>query len=257
MRLAAYQFGVSGDVKKNTEIIKRAVSEAAGKKAELIIFPECCISGYPPNDLPGSKDFDTNELPGILEELKELSEKHNIGILLGSIAFDGKYYNRAFLIRPGESLKWYDKRALYGWDSDNFETGNSEGVFEIGDLRIGVRICFEARFPEYFRELYKAKTDLNLVIFYAVSNEDETGKYDVLKSHLISRAAENVTPIFTVNAIKPYQSAPTCFINASGKIMAEAKRNSEEMLIYDFEKKELDFGEIGRKRESDRLLGIR
>ena len=38
--------------------------------------------------------------------------------------------------------------------------------------------------------------------------------------------------------------------------MIEAKRNEEDMIIYDFEKKELNFGELGRKRESDILLGM-
>ena len=256
MRLAAYQFDVTGDVKKNTEKIKNAVLKAAENKADFIAFPECAISGYPPTDLPTSKDFDFEALPAVLKELQELSDAHKITILVGSIAFDETYVNRAFLIAPKRDIRHYDKRALYGYDSDNFARGNNDGIFEINGLKVGVRICFEARFPEYFRELYKAKTDLNVVIFYAVSDTDETDKYNVLRSHLISRAAENVTPIFAVDAITPFQSAPTCFINASGKVLAETERNKEELLIFDFEKKEPDFGEIGRKKESDYLLGI-
>ena len=256
MRLAAYQFDVTGDVKKNTEKIKTAIEKAAAENADFIAFPECAISGYPPTDLPTSKDFDLETLPAVLQELQELSDAHKITILVGSIAFDEKYLNRAFLISPKRDIKHYDKRALYGWDSENFERGNTDGIFEINGLKVGVRICFEARFPEYFRELYKEKTDLNIVIFYAVSDTDETDKYNVLRSHLISRAAENVTPIFAVDAITPFQSAPTCFINASGKVLAETERNKEELLIFDFEKKEPDFGELGRKKESDYLLGI-
>ena len=256
MRLAAYQFDVTGDVKKNTEKIKTALEKAAAENADFIAFPECAISGYPPTDLPTSKDFDYTAIPEVLKELQELSDAHKITILVGSIAFDEKYVNRAFLIAPKRDIRHYDKRALYGWDSENFARGNTDGIFEICGLKVGVRICFEARFPEYFRELYKEKTDLNVVIFYAVSDKDETDKYNVLRSHLISRAAENVTPILAVDAITPFQSAPTCFINASGKVLAEAKRNSEELLFYDFEKSELNFGEIGRKRESDYLLGL-
>ena len=256
MRLAAYQFDVTGDVKKNTEKIKNAVLNAAENKADFIAFPECAISGYPPTDLPTSKDFDLEALPAVLQELQELSDAHKITILVGSIAFDETYVNRAFLIAPKRDIRHYDKRALYGWDSENFARGNNDGIFEINGLKVGVRICFEARFPEYFRELYKENTDLNVVIFYAVSDTDETDKYNVLRSHLISRAAENVTPIFAVDAITPFQSAPTCFINASGKVLAELDRNKEEILFYDFEKSELNFGEIGRKRESDHLLGL-
>lgn len=256
MRLAAYQFAVCGDLKKNTEKIKEAIEKAAAEKADFIAFPECALSGYPPTDIASSKDFDFKALPAVLNELQELSDKHNITVLTGSIAFDEKYVNRAFLIAPKRDIRHYDKRALYGYDSDNFERGNTDGIFEINGLKVGVRICFEVRFPEYFRELYKEKTDLNVVIFYAVSDFDDTEKYDVMRSHLISRAAENVTPILSVDAITPYQSCPTAFINASGRVLSEAKRNSEELLFYDFEKSELNFGEIGRKRESDRLLGL-
>ncbi len=256
MRTALFQFAVTGDVKKNTEKIKNAIKEAAEKGAELIVFPECAVSGYPPTDIPGSKDFDIKALPAVLNEFQGLSDEHDISIIVGSIAFDEKYYNRAFLISPQKEIRHYDKRALYGWDSDNFERGNNDGVFDLKGLKVGVRICFEARFPEYFRELYKAGTDLNIVIFYAVSDTDETDKYNVLKSHLISRAAENVTPIFAVDAITPFQSAPTCFITASGKVLSELERNKEDLLIYDFEKEDLNFGEIGRKRESDHLLGL-
>ncbi|MBO4783643.1 MAG: carbon-nitrogen hydrolase family protein, partial [Lachnospiraceae bacterium] len=147
MRLAAYQFDVMGDVKKNTEKIKNAVLKAAENKADFIAFPECAISGYPPTDLASSKDFDYEALPEVLKELQELSDKHNITILVGSIAFVEKYVNRAFLIAPKRDIKHYDKRALYGWDSENFERGNTDGIFEINGLKVGVRICFEARFP--------------------------------------------------------------------------------------------------------------
>ena len=256
MRLAAYQFAVCGDLQKNTEKIKVAIEKAAAEKADFIAFPECALSGYPPTDLASSEDFDYKALSAVLRELQELSDAHKITILVGSIAFDEKYVNRAFLIAPKRDIRHYDKRALYGYDSDNFERGNDDGIFEIKDYKVGIRICFEARFPEYFRELYKANTDLDIVISYAVSDFDDTEKYDVLRSHLISRAAENVTPIFAVDAITPFQSAPTCFINASGRVLKEAERNKEELLFYDFEKSDLNFGEIGRKRESDRLLTL-
>ena len=44
------------------------------------------------------------------------------------------------------------------------------------------------RFPEYFRELYARKTDLNVVLFYDVSDVDDTGRYDLIKGQLQTRA---------------------------------------------------------------------
>ena len=257
MRAALYQFAVTGDVKENIACIKKAVKEAVSEKADLIVFPECALSGYPPRDISSSKDCDFNLVSNALEELKELADKNGINIIVGLIVNDGNIYNRACFISPNKAIEFYDKRALYGWDEENFTKGEKDGIFEIAGLKIGVRICFEVRFPEYFRELYLEKTDLNIVLFNDVSGTDDIDRYNLIKSHLITRAVENVTPVLSVNTITPFETAPTCYIDASGKVLFECNRNKEEMLVFDFEKKELNFGEIGRKRESDSLLGIK
>ena len=77
-----------------------------------------------------------------------------------------RFITGQFFFSHIKNCQFYDKRALWGWDRDNFTEGQNEGIFEIGGITIGVRICFEIRFPEYFRELYKQRTDLNVVLFY-------------------------------------------------------------------------------------------
>ena len=256
MKIAAYQFGVAGSIESNIEIIKRAISEASAKKAELIVFPECALSGYPPRDISSSADVDECNIREVLADLRNISEEYGISILIGTIAYEnGQSYNRAYLISPGKPMQWYDKRALYGWDEENFSAGDETGIFEIAGFRIGVRICYEIRFPEYFRQLYLENTDLNIVLFYDVSDDEDEERYQLIRSHIVTRAVENVTPILAVNAISPNQTAPTCFANASGKVCAELEKGKEGMLIYDFEKEALNFGELGRKKYSDILLG--
>ena len=256
MRIAAYQFNVSGDIKHNIEVIESAVIGAAEQKAELIAFPECALTGYPPRSIPNVSAVDRDAVSAGLRHLQNLSDEYGIRIIIGTVAFEEKCYNRACLISPGCMMGRYDKRALYGWDAENFTEGRNPGVFKIGDLTIGVRICYEVRFPEYFRELYRANTDLDIVLFSDVSDEDNVSRYETIRSHLITRAVENVTPILSVNESSEYQTAPTAFFDASGKVLCEHERNKEGMIIYDFEKKELNFGEIGRRLESDRLLNM-
>jgi len=253
MRLAAYQFGVTGDIKHNMETIGKAVELAAEKKAELIVFPECAVTGYPSRDIDKAENIDNAAVENALKALQGLSDKFGISIIVGTVVFEEKYYNRAYLFTPGQKVSWYGKRALYGWDAENFAPGTETGIFQIGGLNIGVRICFEVRFPEYFRELYRAHTDLDIVLFYDVTDTDDTERYNLIKSHLLTRAVENVTPFLSVNATSPFQSAPTCFINASGRVLAEYERNQEGLLIYDFEKAEPNFGEKGRILYSDML----
>ena len=256
MKIAAYQFAVSGNTDNNMSFIRAAVSQAADVKSDLIVFPECALSGYPSRDIKRSDDVDTESVNKAICELQVMSDSYNIRILIGTVAFDGDYYNRAYLFTPFKPVCFYDKRALYGFDEENFKTGSETGVFDIDGFRIGVRICYEIRFPEYFRELYKSNTDLNIVLFYDVSDSDDMNRYNLIRSHLITRAVENVTPFLSVDAISPYQTAPTCFIDASGTITEELKRNVPGLMVFTFDKKELNFGELGRKLHSDMLLDM-
>lgn len=254
MKIAAYQFNVCGDIQKNMANIEKAIEQAVEKKVELIIFPECALTGYPPRDIKAAKSVDTDKVDREINRLQQLADINGINIIIGAVAYDGKYFNRAYVISPNKALDWYDKRALYGWDKDNFEKGSKDGVFKIGKFTIGLRICYEVRFPEYFRELYSAKTDLNIIMFNDVSENDDSNRYRVIRSHLITRAVENVTPVFTVNSTKSYQTAPTCILDASGNVLRACKRNTDGMIIYDFNKKELNFGEAGRRELSDELV---
>ena len=254
MRLAAYQFATCGNLNRNIGIIKKAIEQASENKVDLIIFPECALTGYPPRDLARADCIDVNAVSESIQELQRLADELDIHVIVGTIDYaDSKYYNRSYLISPNRIKLWYDKRALYGWDEENFSPGNENGIFEIDGIKIGVRICFEIRFPEYFRELYCENTDLDIVLMYDVSDKDDETRYQMIRGHLITRAVENVTPVLSVNALKPNQTAPTCFINASGAVCKEFEKNREGMLIYDFEKKELNLGELGRKRYSDLL----
>lgn len=154
MKIAAYQFDVSGNIMENFEKIEKAISMAKDNSVELIIFPECALTGYPPRDIENSSCVDFELVNTICSKLQMLADEKEISIILGTIYKDDAIYNRVILFQPNKKKQFYDKRALWGWDKDNFAEGNSEGVFEIGDVTIGIRICFEVRFPEYFRELY-------------------------------------------------------------------------------------------------------
>lgn len=255
MRIMAYQFCVSGSMNQNYEQIESAIKQAKNQKVKLLVFPECALTGYPPRDIGSSSEADFTKLDGIYRRLQENCNLSDMYIIVGTIVREnGKYYDAAMLFSPYKKIQIYHKRALWGWDKDNFETGNNEGVFYADDWKIGIRICYEIRFPEFFRELYKKQTDLNIVMFYDVSDYDDVLRYEMIKSHVLTRAVENVTYTLAVNAISPFQTAPTILFDRSGQILCELERNTQGLLMYDLEKKKMDFGETGRKEVSDWLL---
>lgn len=79
------------------------------------------------------------------------------------------------------------------------------------------------------------------------------GRYDLIKSHVRTRAVENVTYTLSVDTITPYQTAPTALYDRSGYPLIELKRNEENILVYDLKNSEQDFGERGRVEISDYL----
>ncbi len=255
MRVGMYPFPVTGNTKDNTEKIVTAIHHAHQEQVKLLLFPECALTGYPPRDMENSSKVDFPELEAVYGLLQSLCDGYEMHVIVGTITKENdRFYNSAIIFSPHKERSIYHKRALWGWDRDNFSCGHEDGIVQIEDWKIGIRICFEVRFPEFFRELYKAQTDLNVILFYDVSDADDASRYEMIKAHILTRAVENVTYTATVNATAPFQTAPTVLYDKSGRILCETARNQEQLLIYDLGKSENDFGERGRKEISDRLV---
>ena len=255
MRIGAYQFEITGKIEKNYAHIKSGIEKAAAEGVQLLIFPECSVTGYPPHCIKSSSQVSFVEVDKILDCIQRLAEEHQIFIVVGTIIEeDKKHYNAAILFCPDGRREIYRKRALWGWDRDNFSAGEDLGVVKIDSYKVGIRICFEVRFPEYFRELYKNQTDLNLILFFDKSESENLERYNMIKGHIQTRAVENVCHILTCNTAAIHQTAPTGLYDRSGRTLIELEKGTEDLLIYDFEPTPMDFGEYGRKEISDLLV---
>lgn len=124
-----------------------------GESVKLLIFPECALTGYPPYDIEKSSKIKFKQLALLYDKIQTMAINYDIYIITGTIVKENdKYYDSAGVFSPKCEKIVYHKRALRGWYKDNFCVGNNSEIFNIEAIKRGIRICFEVRFPEFFRE---------------------------------------------------------------------------------------------------------
>lgn len=255
MKIGAFQFAGSGDMEYNFAKISEGIRQAAEAEVRFLAFHECALTGYPPLEV-SIENIDFDAVEKYCAQVQTLAVKYCMYIALGcAVRRSERIFNSVRIFSPaGGELPAYDKRALWGWDRENFYKGGNEGIYEIDGLRIGIRICFEVRFPEYFRELYRQDADLGVVCFCDISKTDNPERYELIKAHLKTRAVENVMSVLAVNDAGQYQTAPTAFFDRDGKVLAECARNEAELLVWEVEKQPDNFGQAGRRYVNGSLL---
>lgn len=138
---------VIGDIKGNTEMIREAYAAAVRGNADLVIFPELSVCGYPPMDLLERHDF----IESINRHVEQLvTETKQTALLIGAPVRNpgGKgrpLYNAAILARGGKVLHTTHKTLLPTYDVFDefryFEPGNGSVPVELDGIRFGVTIC--------------------------------------------------------------------------------------------------------------------
>jgi predicted amidohydrolase len=260
LKLGAFQFAVCGDISRNFAALRRGVTLAANRGVRLLVTPECALTGYPPTERADVASLDFGELERCTAELCALAKEHDMYIALGTIRREsGKVYNSIAVLSPnGEIAGYYDKRALWGYDLQHFDESDSAGVFDIDGVSVGFRICFDVCFPELFRELFTTGADLCCVSFSDVSEQDKPDHYARAKAYLLVRADENAITVISANSTSKFQTAPTAVFDGVARVcVAEAPKNEEYLLNYDYTPPQIDFSAQGRisvaKKLTDKL----
>ena len=135
---------VVGDVSGNTEKVLEYCTRAHDElQADLVVFPELSISGYPPEDLLFHSGF-ARRIDDAIASLR--SKVRDIAFLIGYPEYDGDdIYNAAVVFKDGEPLAQYRKHLLPNYrvfdEERYFTAGRNPSVFSLGGIRIGINIC--------------------------------------------------------------------------------------------------------------------
>ncbi len=202
-RIALAQLNpLMGDIAGNLRKARAARAEAAEQGADLILFSELYIVGYPPEDLVLK--------PALQEDAREAIEKFAVDTADGGPAVligtpwveEGKLYNACVLLDGGKVAARTFKVDLpnYGVFDEKrvFAAGPLPGPFNIRGLRIGVPVCEDIWTPEVVECLSETGGEILLV---PNGSPFEAGKEDVRLNMIAARVVESRLPMIYLNQV--------------------------------------------------------
>ncbi len=136
------------DPARNLERVRTACAAAKGEGARLLFLPELMLTGH-----GGHRRMTENAEPvpdgPLAREIIRLSAEHGLCICVGMAELDrGVVYNSQIVVDRGSYLGLQRKMNLSGDEYLWFGVGERLPVFDIGDLRFGIIICYDNLFPE-------------------------------------------------------------------------------------------------------------
>lgn len=157
---------IVGSFRQNLQIITDAINGAKKDNADIIIFPELALTGYPPEDLLFRPTF-IKKVNETLETIAKLST--NIITIIGApVLRDDKLYNMACVLRDGKTIYEYAKQHLPNYrvfdEKRYFNKGKENGIIEINGHKIGLLICEDIWKESPAKRARKAGAELLLVL---------------------------------------------------------------------------------------------
>jgi len=235
IRIATCQFPVSSSVKRNAGNIRDFLSKAKKATAEIVHFSECALSGYVGTDFPTFDGYDWDLLKAETLDIMDLSRRLGLWIVLGSthpLTEPNKPHNSLYLINPkGEIVDRYDKRFGMPGDLRRLTPGNRFVTFTLNGVTCALLICFDLRFPELYRGLFKEGVQCLFQSFYNARQTGPSVHTHIMRQTMQCRAASNHLWVSMANSSGRHSPYPSCVIQPDGLIVSQARPNRAGMLI--------------------------
>jgi len=247
VRLALAQLNaVVGDLDGNRELIVDAIREAHAAGADLVVFPELAVTGYPPEDLLLRPGF-IKAARASLDEIALATEE--ITALVGCPLFDRDLANACAILSGGEIRGTYRKQFLpnYGVFDEHryFAAGRDLILLRCGDVLLGPTICEDIWQPG------PPATDLALagaqLIVNLSASPFHVGKAEDREEMLVTRARDNASYLAFCNLVGGQDElvfdGHSVVLDDEGEVIARAPGFEECLLVVDLDPTEA----IGRR----------
>ena len=250
LRLAMAQINTTvGDLEGNTAKVLDYIRRAKAQHADLVVFPEMAIPGYPPEDLLFKPSF----IRSNIEKMHEVvAGSQGITVVVGFVDSQGDIYNAAAVAHDGQLVGVYHKMYLpnYGvFDEDRyFKAGSQCPVFVINGIHIGVNICEDIWYalgPAAVQREAGAEIIVNIN-----ASPYHAGKLDFRERMVATRASDNEVYVSYTNLVGGQDElvfdGGSVVFDQGGELVARGKQFEEDLVVVD-----LDMDAVFRHRLRD------
>ncbi len=260
MKIALAQLNPTvGDLPANQQRIIDAIESARKQHADVVVFSELAICGYPPRDLLLVEGF-VDQCAAMVQSIGETHTK-GITMILGTplpVEAEEGIANALVVYRDNEYITYYDKRLLPTYDVFDedryFYAGNQPCVIDIAGTKVGLAICedlwkggdagFAARYSEGVDPVAEL-IDAGARLIIAPSASPFTlGKSNKHRDILAHHAKKHCVPVVSVNQVGANDdlifSGLSTVVDARGQIAAECKQFQENLMIVDTDQLDAD-----------------
>ncbi len=226
----------NNSIRENTETVISKMSEAVNSNADILLIPECFITGY---RLPITNEEALADNSPYIADICEAAKRLHIGVVATALTKGSvKPQNSAFIIdKNGCILMKYSKVHTCDFSDEKcLESGTGFKVCDFDGVKLGLMICYDREYPESARILMLKGAEIILV-----PNDCDTMKPRV--QALSTRAYENMVGIAMANPNRKNAGcscafSPICWDEAEGCVdntILLADEMSEGLYFADFD----------------------
>ncbi|MCJ7802451.1 MAG: NAD+ synthase [Candidatus Marinimicrobia bacterium] len=246
MKIALCQINTTvGDLDFNKEDILRYYSNSIKINADIVVYPELTITGYPPQDLLLENGFVEDNL----NILQEIAAQSTIPMIVGFVRKENdKLYNSAALCQNGKVTNTYDKMLLPTYDVFDedryFENGKVLGIWKLiingKKINLGIQICEDLWDREYDTKVSKLQKDKGADFIINISASPYHEGRIAERQELIKEKVKDIKiPFLYCNLIGGQDElifdGESRAFNANCEQIAQGKVFEEDLMIVDIE----------------------
>ena len=239
-----------GDLEGNARKIEAGIHRAREQGADLVLFPELAVTGYPPEDLLLKPAF----LEANLATVARLARAtQGIIAIVGFADVDDDVYNAAAILHDGAWVHTYHKHYLPNYavfDEDRyFRRGEAVPICRRDGIPFGVSICEDIWYPAGPPEVQAVQGGARLLVNISASPY-HAGKATSREQMLVTRATDNAAVVAFCNLVGGQDElvfdGGSVIIDERGQVIARGAQFAEDFIVAD-----VDLSAVFRRRLHD------